>query len=91
MKPKNTEPQTERQRALRRGAVRSAVFHTAVQLVSAAVVLWVRAGLDPAGFFAKLLLVIIVLDIGGILPVWISLKARLKEIEGGEEDAAAQY
>ena len=49
MKPKNTEPQTERQRALRRGAVRSAVFHTAVQLVSAAVVLWVRAGLDPAG------------------------------------------
>ena len=91
MKPKNTEPQTERQRDLRRGAVRSAVFHAAVQLVSAAVVLWVRAGLDPAGFLAKLLLVIIVLDIGGILPVWISLKARLKEIEGGEEDAAAQY
>ena len=27
----------------------------------------------------------------GIIPVWILLKQRWKEIEGGEEDAAAQY
>ena len=91
MKPKNTDDTAGRQKERRRSAVGSAVFHTAVQLVSAAVVLWVRVGLDPAGFFAKLLLVIVVLDVGSILPIWISLKVRLKEIEGGEEDAAAQY
>ena len=31
------------------------------------------------------------LELGMIIPVWILLKIRLKEIEGGEEDAAAQY
>lgn len=31
------------------------------------------------------------LELGMIVPVWILLKTRLKEIEGGEEDAAAQY
>ena len=31
------------------------------------------------------------LELGMIIPVWILLKTRLKEIEGGEEDAAAQY
>jgi len=30
------------------------------------------------------------LELGMIVPVWIILKTRLKEIEGGEEDAA-QY
>ena len=32
-----------------------------------------------------------VLDLGMIIPVWILYKTRLKEIEGGEEDAAGQY
>jgi len=31
------------------------------------------------------------LELGMIVPVWILLKTRLKEIEGGEEDAATQY
>ena len=31
------------------------------------------------------------LELGMIVPVWILLKTRLKEIEGGEEDVAAQY
>ena len=63
----------------------------AVQLLSALLLLWLRSGLEPAGFLSKLLLVFAVLDLGSIIPVWISLKQRLTEIKGGEEDAAAQY
>ncbi len=91
MKPKNTNGSAGRQKERRKSAVESAVFYTAVLLLSAAAVLWARIGLNPSGFFARLLLIIVVLEIGSILPIWISLKARLKEIEGGEEDAAAQY
>lgn len=91
MKPKNTEPDARRKQARRKSAIGGAVFYTLLRLVTVGVLLWARASLDAAGFLAKLLLVFILLDIGSILPIWISLKARLKEIEGGEEDAAAQY
>jgi len=37
------------------------------------------------------MLIVGLLELGMIIPVWILLKTRLKEIEGGEEDAAAQY
>jgi len=67
------------------------VTATILRLASAAVVLWLRGSLDPAGFMAKLLLIIAVLDLGTVVPVWILLKQRLREIEGGEEDAASQY
>ena len=43
------------------------------------------------GFLSKLLLVVIVFDLGSVPLIFISLKTRLKEIQGGEEDAAAQY
>ena len=39
----------------------------------------------------SVLRIISVLELGAIVPVWILLKKRLKEIEGGEEDAAAEY
>ena len=91
MKPKNTNGSAGRQKERRKSAVESAVFYTAVLLLSAAAVLWVRIGLNPSGFFARLLLIIVVLEIGSILPIWISLKARLKEIEGGELDEASKY
>jgi len=42
-------------------------------------------------FWGAVLLIFSVLELGMIVPVWILLKTRLKEIEGGEEDAAAQY
>ena len=37
------------------------------------------------------LLVISLIDLGAVVPVWIFLHIRLKEIQGGEEDAAAEY
>ena len=87
MKPENTEAQALR----RKNAVRGAVSSTAVRVVAALVLLWLRAGLDPGGLTAKLLALLIVFEVGTILPIWINLKTRLREIKGGEEDAAAQY
>ena len=87
MRRKNTEAQAQRRKNAVWGAVMSSLF----RLLSAFVLLWLRSSLDPAGFGAKLMLIIIVLDLGSVPLIWISLKTRLKEIQGGEEDAAAEY
>ena len=91
MKPKNTDGLTPAQRQRRKNAVWGAVVSSFFRLLSAAALLWLRASLDPAGFVSKLMLIIIVLDLGSVPLIWISLRTRLKEIQGGEEDAAAQY
>ena len=38
-----------------------------------------------------ILTIVSLLELGMIVPVWILYITRLKEIEGGEEDAAGQY
>ncbi len=86
--PRNTD---RSQAARRKSALRGACAATLTQLASAALLWWLRRGLEPSGFGAKLLLAAILLELGTIVPIWISLKSRLREIEGGEEDAAAQY
>ena len=91
MKPKNTEGGTGQKKARRKSAVQSAVLFTVMHLAAAGILLWVRAGHDPASFLAKFTLVLTGLELVSVIPLWFSLKARLKEIEGGEEDAAAQY
>lgn len=91
MKPKNTDGLTPAQRQRRKNAVWGAVMSSFFRLLSAAALIWLRASLDPAGFVSKLMLIIIVLDLGSVPLIWISLRTRLKEIQGGEEDAAAQY
>ena len=60
------------------------------QLVTAALLLWCRGHADSAAL-SMVLLVISIIDLGAIVPIWIVLYNRLKEIEGGEEDAAAEY
>ena len=89
MRPKNTESLSQVRR--RKNAILGAASSTLLRLTVVALLLWLRASLDPAGFASKLLLVILVLDLGSIPLIWVSLRARLKEIQGGEEDAASQY
>ena len=91
---KNTDSDggmTRRQAKRRKNALFAAASATILRLVSALALLWLWAGLDPSGFLARLLLIFVVLDLGSIIPIWINLRVRLKEIQGGEEDAAAQY
>ena len=86
--PKNTE---NAQAQRRREAIWSAAVSTAMRLLMAAVLLWLRGGRDGGSFLSKLLVIVLVLELGSIVPIWINLKKRLEEIQGGEEDAAAQY
>ncbi len=85
-----TPPNTDRQAARRKNAIQSAVTSTVMQLVTAALLLWCRGHADSAAL-SMVLLVISIIDLGAIVPIWIVLYNRLKEIEGGEEDAAAEY
>ncbi|MBQ5782920.1 MAG: hypothetical protein IIV99_06015 [Oscillospiraceae bacterium] len=87
--PKNTDSTAQEKR--RRNAWESAVFSTLLMLLSAAVMLYLRHIYCIGTFAGAVLLIAALLNIGGIVPLWILLKTRLKEIEGGEEDVAAQY
>ena len=85
-----TRPNTDRQASRRKSALWSAVSNTVIQLVTAVVLLWCRRMVNSTALSVVLLLIALV-DLGTIVPIWISLHIRLKEIEGGEEDAAAEY
>ena len=75
----------------RRDALRGALTATVVKVFTAAVLLWARLQGGVPGFVSLLLLVLAIADLGAIVPIWINYHIRLKEIEGGEEDAAAEY
>jgi hypothetical protein len=83
----NTDSKTLR----RRDALKNAVSSSLLQLAAGTLLLWFRSSLEPSRPLAILLLAVALLDFGMMIPIWISLKIRLKEIQGGEEDAAAQY
>ena len=75
----------------KRQAVLSALVNGCWLVLSAVVVLWLRWLLQPGGLLSALMLVIVGADILLLLPLAVSLRQRLKEIEGGEEHDARQY
>ncbi|MDD6966260.1 MAG: hypothetical protein PUK18_01975 [Firmicutes bacterium] len=83
--PKNTNPPKKRD------ALKGACFYTLLCLAGPGMLLYLRRWYFPEGFLSALLLIVSLLDLGLIIPIWISFKERIKEIEGGEEDAAAEY
>ena len=87
--PKSIDNEAQRKR--RRGAWQSVIFATAWLLLSACVLLYLRYRYVPEGIWNAIMLIASMLELGMLIPVWILLKTRLKEIEGGEEDAATQY
>lgn len=86
---KNTDSPAQRRR--KKDAVFSALVTSAILAASAALMLYLRAAFLDGGLGSFLLLILVMLDLGMIVPVWILLKKRIKEIQGGEEDAAAEY
>ena len=81
----------EAQKGRRHDVWKSAIIATVWMLLSASMLLLLRHYYVPEGFWSAVMLIAGLLELGMIIPVWILLKTRLKEIEGGEEDAAAQY
>lgn len=75
----------------RRQAISSAAFCVFWQLATAAILLWARSAAGVPPWLGLLLTACAVIDLGLLIPLEISLKQRLNEIEGGEEDEALQY
>ena len=85
--PESTDTRDEK----KRDALKSAWLYTLLCGGSSAILLYLKIKYSVSGFWGTLVLLSSLLDLGLIVPVWISFKERLKEIEGGEEDAAAEY
>ncbi len=79
------------QQKRRKDAWHSAILSSVMLLASGAGMLALRWYYQMEDFWGAVLLIFSVLELGMIVPVWILLTTRLKEIEGGEEDEAAQY
>ena len=75
----------------KRQAILSALVNGCWLVLSAVVVLWLRQLLQSREILSILLEVITGADMLMLLPLAVSLRQRLKEIEGGEEDEARQY
>lgn len=85
--PETIDPRPQK----RSQAIRSALFTAFWLLLSAALLLTVRAYCVPEGIGSVVLAAAAGLETLMLLPLAFTLKERLKEIEGGEEDEARKY
>ena len=88
MKPENIE---ERKAQRKKSAVRGVAFFTLLQLACAVCFGALCFIPDVPDWFVVLFGMLAVLCLLLIIPAFILLKERFKEIEGGELDAAAEY
>ncbi len=86
---KKTKRANTKQALRRRNAIRGAAWSTAMQILAAFMLFWLRAGAGE--FVSRLLLIGAVFSLIMIPPVWFALRERLREIKGGEEEDASQY
>ena len=85
--PKSTDARPRR----RKQAILSAAVSGGWLLISAAVILYLRAKFVPDGIGSVLLAVAAGFEAMMLIPLGFSLRARLHEIQGGEEDEARNY
>lgn len=77
--------------ARRRKAMQSTALSAVILVLAAAGTLWLQRTFWPEGVLARLLPYTALLYILMLLPLAVSLRNRLKELEKGEEDEASQY
>lgn len=75
----------------RRQAIVSALVNGCLFVLASGALLWARRTYWPHGPISVLLLGLAAVDVALLIPLAVSLRARLKEIQGGEEDEARQY
>ena len=85
--PENTDTRPQR----RRQAILSAVVSGGWLLITAAVLLIVRAHYVPDGIGSVIMAAAAAFETLMLIPLGFSLKERLQEIQGGEEDEAGNY
>lgn len=87
--PENTDSPAQRRR--KKDALQSALISSFWMTLSGAVLLVLSSIFVENTLVKTILTIVSLLELGMIVPVWILYKTRLEEIEGGEEDAAAEY
>ena len=86
---RNTDSPAQRRR--KNDALQSALVSSAWMALSAAALAVLSSIFVKNTLVRTVLTIVSLLELGMIVPVWILYITRLKEIEGGEEDAAGQY
>ena len=86
---KNIDPSAQLHR--KKEALHSAVTATVLRLCLAPLLIWLGWSNHGDSLLAWVFLAIGIVNLGMIVPIWKSYQIRVKEIEGGEEDVAAQY
>ena len=87
--PENTDSPAQRRR--KKDALKSALVSSGWMGLSGVALLVLSTVFVETPLVRTMLTIVSLLELGLIVPVWILYKTRLKEIEGGEEDAAGQY
>ena len=85
--PKTTDTRAQRRTA----AIRSAFISGFWLLLSAGIMLVLRARFAPDRIGSVILAAAAILNAALLIPLVFTAKERLKEIEGGEEDEARNY
>ena len=87
--PENTDSPAQRRR--KKDALQSALASSGWMGLSGVALLVLSSVFVETPLVRAILAIVSLLELGMIIPIWILCKTRLKEIEGGEEDAASQY
>ena len=87
--PENTDSPAQRRR--KKDALKSALVSSGWMGLSGVALLVLSTVFVETPLVRTMLTIVSLLELGMIVPVWILYKTRVKEIEGGEEDAASQY
>ena len=87
--PKSTDSPAQRRR--KKDALKSALVSSGWMGLSGVALLVLSSVFVETPLVRAILAIVSLLELGMIIPIWILYKTRLKEIEGGEEDAASQY
>ena len=87
--PKSTDSPAQRRR--KKDALKSALVSSGWMGLSGVALLVLSSVFVETPLVRAILAIVSLLELGMIIPIWILYKTRLKEIEGGEEDAAGQY
>ena len=89
MMQKNINQQAQSKR--RKAAFQSAIISSLMLLLASLTKLGLRWYYQMNDFWGALLHIFAILELAMLVPIWILLSTRLKDIEGGEEDVATQY
>ena len=87
--PENTDSPAQRRR--KKDALQNALVASGWMALSGVALAVLSSIFVERPLVRTILTIVSLLELGMIVPVWILYITRLKEIEGGEEDAAGQY